>query len=185
MKNVKTLFAGLLLVVSNFSYAGLITLSETQTQTIDFQDFTFDWVITDWVAGTSVDITIELQGDLGHSTETALISAESVDFGTHGGFSNGLNGWTSLYSGGIDSWRVMRTFTLTSAEMATILSDDLFDLSIDLSNGVHIAYGAIDNVSPYAKVDVTYSSTAAIPEPSTIAIFALGALGLVARRVKK
>lgn len=194
MKNVKTLITGLLLLVaSNCSYAGLMTLSETQEQTIDFQEFTFEWLIADWTAGTSAELTIELQADLGQTGELAFIDIESVTLGSFGEFGSGLSGWTSLISGGINEWRVLRTFTLTSANMASILADGIFSMTIAYTddatvasgNGVALAYGKIGNIAPYAKVDVTYSNSAEVPEPTTLAIFALGLLGLASRRVKK
>jgi len=188
---LKTAFTGFILIASSLANAGLITLSETQSQTVDFQNFTFDWVISDWAAGTSAELTIELQADLGQSGELAFIDIESVTLGSHGEFSLGLDGWSPVTVGGINGWRVDRTFIITSADMAAILADDIFKLSVnyttnaDFGNGVALAYGSLGGVAPYVKVDVAYSNIATVPETSTLAIFALGLMGLASRRFKK
>jgi hypothetical protein len=188
--NVQALLAGLLLAVSNFSNAGLITLTDSQNQTVDGQNFIFSWAIGDWTLGTSVDLIIELQGDLGQTGENAVIDAETLALGSHGQFGSGLNGWISLISGQGNEWRVQRMFTLTSFDVEAILSDNIFNVTIDLQdtggniNGVSPFYGTIGSVLPYAKVDVVYSNVE-VPEPSTLAIFALGLIGLASRYFMK
>ena len=58
MKNkfLKGLVASFALVVSGFANAGLITLTDTQEQTVDFEDFNFSFAIDDWLAGTSAEL---------------------------------------------------------------------------------------------------------------------------------
>ncbi|GAA5134494.1 PEP-CTERM sorting domain-containing protein [Thalassotalea piscium] len=187
LKMLKAAIAGLVLSVSGFANAGLIT--ETTEQTIDYQDFSFNWGVSDWLANTDATLTIEVQADLGYSDPSAGenfdIILESINLGTHGLFESGLNGWTNLSAtSGINAWHVARDFNLTSSQMALLLSDNLFQLDINFNQGVDTFYGKLNNISPFVKVSLDYASTS-VPEPSTLVIFALGMMGLASRRFKK
>lgn len=188
IKMLKAALVGLVLSVSSFANAGLIT--ETTEQTVNFQDFSFNWGVADWLTSTSATLTIEIQGDLGYFDasigESFELILESFNLGTHGLFNSGLNGWTELTpNAGIDAWHVTRDFSLTSTQMASLLNDNLFQLDINLNQGVHVSFGILNNINPFVKASLRYSTGTSVPEPTTLAIFALGIMGLASRRFKK
>lgn len=193
---LKSSIAGVILAASfltNVANAEIITVSETQQQTVDFQDFDFNFAISDWQSGTDASLYIEVQGDLGYSqgeiSEDFELILESINLGTHGGFNDlGLGGWTQLIQGGVDQWKVSNTFAISAADMASVLFDNSFDLDVNFSDQVHIQFGTIGNVLPYVTVQLQYSDSeisTAVPTPSTLAILALGVFGLASRRFKK
>jgi len=190
MNFIKTAYKGLFFIACLFATsanATLITLTETQEQTVNFQDFDFNWTIDDWALNTTAELVLEVQGDFGFSdlseNESFTILLESLSLGVHGGFEGGLGGWTSLVANnGINAWRVTRSFTISAIDMINLLADETFAIAVNFNAGAHTEFGVLGNVNPYVTATVNYTQATSVPEPSTLAFIALSVLGLSLRR---
>jgi hypothetical protein len=182
VKMLKAAFAGLVLSVSGVANAGLIT--ETQIQTINFQDFTFNFNVNDWVQGSGSTLLLEIQGDFTSSTssENFELLVEGINYGTRS-----RNNSDSFVSYTRNTALLTNLFSFNIANTNSFLVNDIFSFNVNFDSGVHVSFGN-DGIgssnSPYVKATYTYNSVA-VPEPSTLAIFALGLMGLASRRFKK
>ena len=190
IKMLKAALAGLVLSVSGFANAGLI--AQEIEQTIDGQNFIFTLNADDYQVGTSSLLTIDVQGDfnsgIGSLEHIEAIIIEGVNYGSFEHTStesyNVVQG-PSLFN----AYRFSLDFTFDSATTNLFLNDDILDISIYFAGKVNEQYGWWTAVNgersgppPYAAVSFAYSQ---VPEPSTLAIFALGIIGLATRRFLK
>lgn len=192
---VKSLFVGLALsLTSVVANATLITLSDSQEQTITGQDFNFQFLVNDWAVGTDVELYVEAQGDLGYHSETLNIVFDGLDLGTFGGFNNGYGDWDQLATPEGNAFKASNSFTISAASMQTLIFDGVLSIDVNLSRYVHEHIGDINNVAPYILVNLSYENAntapvtapvTAVTEPSTIAILGLALMGLSARRFRK
>jgi hypothetical protein len=194
MNYLKKAYTGIFLIACLFTTsanATLITVTDTQEQTSDYQDFVFNWSINDWALNTSAELVLEVQADLGYSgleiNETFNILLEGLDLGEHGRFNNGLGGWTELVqNSGINAWKVSRTFTISAFDMASLLIDNSFNLMVNFNDGVDKQFGILNGTNPYVTATVNYTQSdslpSTIPEPATLAFLAFSILGLTLRK---
>ena len=181
-KMLKATVAGLILSVSGFANAGLIT--ETQEQTVDFQDFTFNFNVNDWALGAVSSLLLEVQGDFSPNFPTEYFTL-LVEGNNYGNWSRDNSATTSIFSS--DTATLINSFSFNTADTSSFLSNNVFSFNVNFSDEVHkgwgnIGYGAA--AAPYVKATFRYNSVA-VPEPSTLAIFALGMIGLASRRFNK
>lgn len=198
LKMLKAAVAGLVLTVCSTANAGLITVSELVNQTTDGQNFTFSFNINDYFAGTSSTLQLIAQGDFNDgagSNESISIFIEGVSFGNFG--HNSVQAYNVVnYTSGVDNFNAYEfslDFLLNAATTGSMLQDNILDIVIDFGAGVRPACGwsgtdnCIENsgVAPFAAVNYTYSNSAEVPEPTTLALFGLAVLGFAARRSKQ
>jgi len=167
-----------IIAASNTAYAGLIT--ETQNQSVAGQDFTFSFNVSDWVLGSSSGLTLEVRGDFSqyNSTEGFRVTVEGVDFGT---WTYQTSDSTILYTQ--DTATLFKTFDFSSIITDDLLNDDVLEFSVKFSYFVDVGYNQ-SSLVPHVKSTFVYNSVD-VPEPSTLAIFALGMIALASRRFKK
>lgn len=93
-----------------------------------------------------------------------------------------------LFSSGIgqDLWN---TFELTAGAISALNTarGSTFAIgAVNDSGGVWLGYNAgVSASSSYYRLEITTEAITSVPEPSTIAILALGVMGIAARRFKK
>ncbi len=177
-RNVLAAVTALFLLVSTSASAGLIVLTDSEAQTADFQNFTFNFGGLDLAIGGAV-FDLEIRGDF-HSPA----SNEGATFNLEGILSGLLDetneGTTSSDPSGMRT--LTQSYVLTQAQTNSILADGSLTIDIDFLSGVHDFSQSYPN--PGVTVAFSYES-ASVPEPSTLAIFALGMIGLASRRFKK
>lgn len=161
--------------------AGLVTLSDQQSQTSTGQDFvfTFNGVPTP-SDGTGGTLKIGARGDFspGASTqETFAYSAEGVVSGTQIRWDLTPN-TVLINSFDFDENEFLLTVTLTGAELDALIADGTVSVNVDFGVGTNLF-----TANSYASVELTYNTpdSSAVPEPSTLALAGLGVIGLVAR----
>lgn len=184
---IKGLLIGLALSVSGLANAGLITLSELQQQTEAGQLFSFDFggSATPLSDGTSGALTIHARGDYGLSTASEFLNWDINGLGIGGLAGPVLGGTTVLVNNGNNDVEWSQTFSIDGASMLAITSafqQVTVDLNGDQNSGVGIGFQA----NEFVEVTFSYNTvTQAVPEPSTLAVLALGLIGLGAGRFRK
>jgi hypothetical protein len=193
--------AGVVLSFISFANAELITVSELQTQDVDGQNFNFSLNGLDSSNGTGGTFTIHARGDFNdrnsQDNETLSWDIESIFSASGiGGFNQAVVGQGGPFTDvivhdGIYRFRNIeftRTWSISAFDLDNILSDSVFGVFVDFASGVDAyATSEVGAAEPtaYVEVIISYDSITPVPVPSNIAIFALGLMGLGARRFKK
>lgn len=177
MKHI--ILAGLVsLSLVTSAQAGLITLTDSAAQTVDFENFQFIFAgLEDPVPGTGGTFELEVRGDF-HSPP-----GESADFDLEGVISGNLNinnADSAIFDGVSGQQTLISSFSLTPGEVASLLVDNSLTIDIDFLQSVHDFDDLYPN--PGVTVSFTYDAAAdadAVPEPSTFALLGIGGLALV------
>lgn len=178
LKFLNTALTGLIFSISclvNSANAGLITGTdiEIEAKSVSYIEF----VLTD-VGEINWDLTGLPDGNEKYANETYHYALFEGSFGA---FGNILQHDTSVglikeldetYSAGTYTFAV-GLYTMTEDEARTGVATTPYK------------YTQLYNFSLSGDTLVSYQYTAAIPEPTTLAIFALGLIGLASRRFKK
>jgi len=176
IKFLKTTFTSLILFVSTFANAGLITQSNSYTY---FEVGNgLEWV---YAAPCAID-----SNPNGSCNTSPLTLIDGFRFAS-------LQDWT-------DSFRNL-TELVTAFSSSTISEDDIcssefFGTGRTFCNFRDLSNGAISGAPSFITTSLLAGGSAAesflvrgqvsdVPEPSTLAIFALGIIGLASRRFKK
>ena len=189
----KTIFFGVLFLVAGAVNAATTTLSQSQNQTADGQDFSFDFTPGAYEVGSSSSFTVSVQGDFNNiatpgSTAITIgdddkgnfnrVSAEAYDV-----FSQSFNN--------TNTYRYKLNFNLDAAQTTAFMNNS--NVVVDFADGVLALCGwwnygnciADEGDAPYAQVDYTYE-VSSVPVPAAVWLFGSALLGLagVARRKK-
>lgn len=190
-KFLKTAIVGAVLLIVNLSSvanATIISLTNYQEQTVDGQNFSFVFNNLLNSDGTGGMLIIRARGDYdGQLEETLAWHSENVlSISALGGFVNGIGGVGGPFDFAIShetskDIEFQKTYSISNSQLQSILADGIFNVTVDLSHVV----GVFSSIAPkFVEISISYNSVDA-PEPLSLAIFALVALGLAARRFKK
>jgi hypothetical protein len=166
-----------IIAASNTTYAGLIT--ETQSQSVTGQEFTFSFDVSDWVLGSSSGLAIEVLGDFSIYTNSEYFSVtvEGIELGEW----NYQTSDSASHSSA-DTTHLFKAFDFNSVITDGFLIDDVLEFTVRYSHLVDMPpYWA--TLQPYITSTFVYNSVD-VPEPPTLTIFALGLMGLLSRRFK-
>ena len=188
----KTIFLGVLFLVAGAVNAATTTLSQSQNQTADGQDFSFDFTPGAYEVGSSSSFTVSLQGDFSDPlTDNASITIGGDDKGNFNPFS--VDAYDVDFRGfsNTNAYRYKLNFNLDAAQTTAFMNNS--NVVVDFADGVLALCGwwnygnciADEGDAPYAQVDYTYE-VSSVPVPAAVWLFGSALLGLagVARRKK-
>ena len=188
----KAIFMGVLFLVAGAVNAATTTLSQSQNQTADGQDFSFDFTPGAYQVGSSSSFTVSVQGDFSDPlTENVSITIGGDD---KGNFNRGSAEAYDVLAKGLNNTNAYRynlNFDLDAAQTTAFMNNS--NVVVDFADGVLALCGwwnygnCTENVdvAPYAQVDYTYE-VSNVPVPAAVWLFGSALLGLagVARRKK-
>jgi hypothetical protein len=192
IKMLKAALAGLVLSVSGFANAGLIT--QEIEQAVDGENFQFNFDVLDYQIGTSSVLSITVVGDFamgdGNVPQTDEFWSLFIEGSNFSDILPNTAGVYNLITTGTNTTQFSFNFSFDSTETSALLADNLLSFIVDFSDGVNFDLAGLG--FPYSNqlgasgVTSSYSYTStSVPEPSTLAIFALSIMGLASRRFNK
>jgi hypothetical protein len=192
----QTLTIAALMFAASAVNAAQITLTDTQTQIVDSQDFVFNFNTSNYEAGTSSVLRLTVQGDFDDIPVqgTAGVNIEGSDYGSfHPGSAEAKNVSFAGFSN-FNTYKYSVQFLLDADTTAAFLADDLLTVGVDFSDEVQHLCGWFNfsnctpgqGVAPFARVDFTYSQVSNVPVPAAVWLFGSALFGLagIARRKK-
>ena len=188
----KTIFLGVLFLVSGAVNAATTTLNLSENQTADGQDFSFDFTPGAYEVGSSSSFTVSLQGDFSDPlTDNASITIGGDDKGNFNRDSAKAYDVVSKGFNNTNAYRYKLNFNLDAAQTTAFMNNS--NVVVDFADGVMALCGwwnygnciADEGDAPYAQVDYTYE-VSSVPVPAAVWLFGSALLGLagVARRKK-
>ena len=189
----KTIFLGALFLIAGAVNAATTTLSQSQNQAVDGENFTFNFNPGAYEVGSSSSFTVSVQGNF---SDIATPGSTAITIGgdDKGNFNRvSFEAYDVLSKGfsNTNAYRYKLNFSLDAAQTIAFMSNS--NVVVDFADEVTTLCGwwnygnCIANVNdaPYAKVDYTYE-VSSVPVPAAVWLFGSALLGLagVARRKK-
>ena len=188
----KMIFLSVLFLAAGAVNAATTTISQSQNQAVDGENFTFDLNPGAYQAGSISSFTVSLQGNFGNaSTQFASIILGDDDRGDFN--RNSVAAYDVEVKGfnNLNAYRYKVDFDLDAAQTADFMDNSI--VGIEFADGVVALCGwwnygncvGDNNVAPYAAVDFTYE-VSNVPVPAAVWLFGSALIGLfgVARRRK-
>jgi hypothetical protein len=182
IKFLNTAVAGLVLSISclvNFANAGVI-LSDSTAVNTSGQDYSRTFDVTGFEDYKNLVFTVNARGDYGLDEYNEFIKflIDGTSFGNYRYDTIGVTSFTGPT--GDDKFDIIIdfTFTVSDIDWNNFASDSQVSIQWDNSANVGSAPGFYVNYS-------LSGNPAPVPEPATLAIFALGMIGLASRRLNK
>lgn len=184
----KIILASLLLalgIVATTANSALVTLNDTQTQTVSSQDFNFNFSGLASSDGTGGTFVLHAQGDYdGLVTETlgwdidGLLSESAV-----GGFVGGAGGvggpfdFVNVFQS-LGNIEFQRTYAISAAVLDAILADGMLNIFVNLADDV-----GLFQPPNFVEVTLSYNSgVSEVPVPAALFMFAPALLGFLGLR---
>ena len=198
---LKATFAGLILSVSGFANAGLITHEGNDwtesltppfgTLTTSVDDFFIDYGV-DYTFGNSEGVFSDPPNALcginasGVCDLLTAVDGQIVDLGTT---NQSFTSFISVTAGNAaQGTLLLEIFDISMNLLDTVVngSSGTSSFSLDRGGVFDIAFFRVSGNDTWGLTAVSIESPMSeVPEPSTLAIFALGIMGLASRRFKK
>tara|TARA_R110001583_G_scaffold195495_2_gene374263 strand:- start:654 stop:1211 length:558 start_codon:yes stop_codon:yes gene_type:complete len=182
VKMLKAVVAGLVLSVSGFANAGLIFSDNTNITTsgqsdiasfssIGFEDY------------TNIIFSVDARGDFGENESNEYIEflIDGVNFGQYTWDTFGVTSSTGSSNISSIDKLISFSFNISALQWANFISDD--SVQVTWNNGSGVGDWS-NNYIGYVNYEIN-GVASQVPEPTTLAIFALGIMGLASRRFKK
>lgn len=184
IKNIFSLTS--LLLSINTAYAAHITVSASENQTVDFQDFALSLNASNHQSGSSSLMTVTFQGEL-NTDPTENTTSIIIDGNDYGAFNNNSAEVYNVIAWANDSYLMSVDFFINSQSTENYLSDGRINIDVNF-NDANYAAGENNDTSwansPYAAVDFTYNQSAVVPVPATAWLFGSAILALAVIRRK-
>jgi hypothetical protein len=183
---IKTVFLTLILssgLFVNNANAGII-VSDNTSVTSDGQSYTSTFDVTGFEDYINLIFTVSTRGDYGVSQDNEYIEffIDGISFGqfrydTSGVISSvGASGQSEI------DWQLDFSFSITDIDWSTLYADDS-TITVNWSNDSGV--GAWNSeYNSFVNFNLAGDPNP-VPEPTTLAIFALGMMGLAVRRLNK
>ena len=167
----------------NTVHAAHTTVSVSETQTVDFQDFALSLNTSNHQAGSASLMTVTFQGELNTSTaeNTTSIIVDGTDYGA---FNNTSAEVYNVVAWANDSYLMSVDFFINSQSTANYLSDGRVNVDVNFNDASYNNNDASWANSPYAAVDFTYNQSAVVPAPAAAWLFGSAILALAVIRRK-
>jgi hypothetical protein len=195
IKMLKAAVAGLVLSVSGFANAGLITFNPSGTSTVSQGTDLFWDMLSDNTSTSSLGAVggFNLTGHEDFHFNTSTSDMVNIGTGTGGYLFN-----LGEMIGSSSNWSNIADYVGTTdySGIMNLGDSGIFGLSFQLAGQTHYGWVNIsENSGTQSILGWGYESiagqalaagvTTSVPEPSTLAIFALGIMGLASRKFKK
>ena len=187
----KMIFFGVLFFTA--AAVNAATISQTQEQTVDGENFIFDFNPGAYELGSTSSFTVSVQGDFNDiSTEySTKITIGGVDKGNFNRVSAKAYDVSMRGGSNINTYEYKLNFDLTAAQTEDFMSNSI--VLVDFGEEVQHICGwwnfsncnVLSGNAPYAEVEYTYE-VSSVPIPGAVWLFGSALLGLagVARRKK-
>ena len=183
MLNIILTFIFLLLLI-NAAHAAHTTVSITENQTVDFQDFALNIDANNYQAGSSSLMTVTFQGSI-DSSELENTSSIIIDGNDYGTFNNTSSEVYNVVEWTDNSYLMSVDFFINSQSTTNYLSDGRVNVDINFNDSTYVDYNGTSWAnSPYAAVDFTYNQSAVVPVPAAAWLFGSAILALAVIRRK-
>ena len=180
LKFLNTALTGLILSINclvNSANAGLILSDSTVVNTVG-QDYSQTFDVTGFENYTNLIFTVNARGDYGKlNSEFVEFFIDDISFGTFNYNTAGVTSFVGPTGSSTYDYVMDFSFTISDVDSNTVYANDS-ELTVKWDNA--------ENVYSKHESYVNFSlSGVLVPEPTTLAIFALGLLGLASRRFNK
>ncbi len=173
-----------LLLLINAAHAAHTTVSITENQTVDFQDFALNIDANNHQAGSSSLMTVTFQGSI-DSSELENTSSIIIDGNDYGTFNNTSSEVYNVVEWTDNSYLMSVDFFINSQSTTNYLSDGRVNVDIDFNDSTYENHNGTSWAnSPYAAVDFTYNQSAVVPVPAAAWLFGSAILALAVIRRK-
>lgn len=183
---IKTVLLTLILssgLFVNNANAGII-VSDNTSVTSTGQSYTNTFDVTGFEDYINLIFTVSTRGDYGATQNSEYIefSIDGISFGQFRYDTPDVTSSVGATGDGSIDWQLDFSFSITDTAWSTLYADDS-TITVSWSNASGVN-AFTTRYSPFVNFNLAGDPNP-VPEPTTLAIFALGMMGLAVRRLKK